>query len=361
MENEFLDLLKQLIRLRPVTSDISAINNTVDCLSSFLEKKGVFCTRENVDGRNVLYASTRTDKIHDIMFNAHLDVVPAMSESQFEPYEKDGRLYGRGAGDCLGNVVAIIRALLERKDYSASAIFNTDEETGGLTTLAMVKRGYTARKAIVVADHYDKDCRITYRQKGIAVIKLTARGKGGHAAYLMAPNTNPIDIISKAYLKLRENWQNPSNEEDWRDSMNGCIIQGGSAVNQIPDNAQLTINIRYTGKTALEEIVNNIKNITKLEVEIIRTCLPVSGNPELPAYQVMKKCHEKIFKGKKIDFTGMCGATDARHFAKLGVPILITAAAGIGPHSSEEYVILESVDQYSRIFSDYIVEMSKTS
>ncbi|OGV48399.1 MAG: hypothetical protein A2017_21330 [Lentisphaerae bacterium GWF2_44_16] len=356
MEKEYLDLLKELIRRRPVTSDISAVNNAVKCVRSFLKERGINCITENVDGRDVLYASTSSGKVQDILFNAHLDVVPAMSESQFEPYEKEGRIYGRGAGDCLGNVVAIIQALMERKEYYVSAIFNTDEETGGSTALAMVERGYGARKAIVVADHYE-DCKITYRQKGILILKLTAHGKGGHAAYIMDPEQNPIDLLARAYLKLRTNWQNPSSPEDWRDSMNGCIISGGSARNQIPDTAELTVNIRYTGKTTMEDIVESVRSITGLETEIIRTCCPVSGNPELPAYQVMKKCHEKVFSGREIGFTGMCGATDARHFIKLGIPIIIVAAAGIGAHSAEEYVILESLYQYSRIFSEYIAEM----
>ncbi|PKP33356.1 MAG: hypothetical protein CVU00_10830 [Bacteroidetes bacterium HGW-Bacteroidetes-17] len=90
MEKEYIDLLKELIRLRPVTSDLPAINNIVDYVYSFLKSRGMICIKENIDGRNVLYASTLPGKVQEVLFNAHLDVVPAMSENQFEPYEKDG-------------------------------------------------------------------------------------------------------------------------------------------------------------------------------------------------------------------------------------------------------------------------------
>ncbi|HZE87182.1 MAG TPA: M20/M25/M40 family metallo-hydrolase, partial [Methylomirabilota bacterium] len=48
---------------------------------------------------SMLYVNTKEPtKNCKIIFNAHLDVVPGMRE-QFTPYERNNRLYGRGAYD----------------------------------------------------------------------------------------------------------------------------------------------------------------------------------------------------------------------------------------------------------------------
>lgn len=354
MKEEYLELLKELIRERPVSSDVAAVNRVVARVRSFLDDRGIHCVVENLDGRDILYASTRPGKTQDVLFNAHLDVVPAMSDDQFEPLEKDGRLHARGAGDCLGNVVAIIQALVERGEaFSAGAVFSTDEEIGGETARVMVDRGYGARKAVIVADHFE-DCKITYRQKGVLILKLTARGQGGHAAYIFDPARNPIDTLAKGYLKLRENWKNPTDPDDWRDSMNACVVKGGAAFNQIPDEAEMLINIRYTRPGDKDAIVERVKAISGLEADVVKQFEPVTGNPEDPAYEIMRKCHEKVFPNREIGFSGMCGATDARHFIKLGVPAIILAAAGFGAHSAEECVVLDSIDKYAQVFSEFI-------
>ena len=111
--SEYKELLYRLIECRPVTADVSAVNQAENVMRDFLESRGLYCTMEVIDGRQTLYASTRPGKVQDVLLNAHLDVVPANDENQFTPCEKDGWLYARGAGDCLGNAVCIARFLCE--------------------------------------------------------------------------------------------------------------------------------------------------------------------------------------------------------------------------------------------------------
>ena len=42
--NEYMDLLKALIRCRPVSGDPAAVNRSNGILKSFLESRGLFCT-----------------------------------------------------------------------------------------------------------------------------------------------------------------------------------------------------------------------------------------------------------------------------------------------------------------------------
>ena len=132
MNAEVLELYKNLIRCRAVSADIEAVNKSEKTLLAFLQAKGLYCTEELINGRVVVFASTRPGKVQDLLLNAHLDVVPAAYEEQFEPRIEGDRMYGRGALDCLGNAMAIVQCLLEAGDkYSIGAMFPADEEIGG--------------------------------------------------------------------------------------------------------------------------------------------------------------------------------------------------------------------------------------
>ena len=125
MDTELFELYKNLIRCRAVSADIEAVNKSEKLLLAYLQKQGLYCTEEMIDGRVVVYASTMPGKVQDLLLNAHLDVVPAAYEEQFEPRVEGDRLYGRGAHDCLGNAMAIIQCLLKAKDkYSVGAVSN---------------------------------------------------------------------------------------------------------------------------------------------------------------------------------------------------------------------------------------------
>ena len=360
MSRNHTGLLKKLIRMHQVTSDVAAVNAVADEVAEFLKNHGVATVVENIDGRKAVYASTRPGKVQNVLFCAHLDVVPAMNVRQFEPYVKNGFLFGRGAGDCLGNVVSILQALIRAKGrYSAGAVFNSDEETGGFTATAMLERGYGAEKVIVVADHYE-DCKITYRQKGILNLSLTAHGKGGHAAYVMEHERNPIDLLAEAYRKIRSGWHNPSGPNDWRDSLNGTVIHGGNSENQVPDEAEMLLNIRYVTPDGISDIIRRVRELAgeKVEIQVGYSCPPVSSNPDAPEIQTLKKCCESVFPGLKFGFAGMCGATDASHFITLKRPLAVTGVKTFGAHSAEESVELDSIDRHAEIYFLYMKKMS---
>ena len=102
---KILDLIKTLVRVGAVSSDIEKVNRSQEIMREFLASHGVkhLTFEEFPDGRKVLFAANRPGKIQDVILNAHLDVVPANDEAQFIPREEDGWLVGRGAGDDLAN------------------------------------------------------------------------------------------------------------------------------------------------------------------------------------------------------------------------------------------------------------------
>ncbi len=346
-----LDLLKKLIRCKAVSGNIAAVNSAVDCMHDFLKDHGLHCTVEELDGRKILYASTMPGKVQDILFNAHLDVVPA-PDSMFEPEEHEDKLFARGTCDCQGNAVVIAQTLCDLAGKaSAAAIFSTDEEIGGKTTAYMVEQGYGARKIILILDAAPYS--IAHAQKGIISMTLRAHGKGGHASEPWNLN-NPIDSLLEGYFKLRSAWD-VLPDDKWGNTMTPCIISGGSAGNQVPDTAEMVLNIRYIREEDQEKIISKAKELTGLEVIVNMTSAPAFVDETHPLMQKLKTDMQTKFPDHPITFYRMHGATDARHFVKNGVPIAILGTVGGGFHASNEWVSLKSLEDYLELLKDFTV------
>lgn len=349
-----LELLKDLIRCKAVSKDLPAVNRAVDRMHRFLSEHGLHCTVEELDGRRILYASTVPGKTPDVLLNAHLDVVPA-PDSMFEPEERDGRLFARGSSDCQGNSVVLAQVLCDLTGKAnVGAIFSTDEETGGGTTARMVELGYGARRIILILDA--APYAIAHAQKGIISLTLRAHGKGGHSSEPWNLD-NPIDRLIDGYRKLRDAWQ-PLPEDHWGDTMAPCILSGGSAANQVPDTAEMVLNIRFIREEEQEDIIRRVRELSGLEVIVNATSAPAFVDETHPLMQKLKTAMQKKFPGHPVEFFRMHGATDARHFAKSGVPIAILGTVGGGMHSSGEWVSLQNLEEYRALLEEFIPEIA---
>ena len=348
-----LELLRELMRMRPVSADVAAVNRVVDRMAEHLAGHRLHLAIEECGGgRKVLYASTREGRTPALLLNAHLDVVPAIREEQYELAEEAGWLVGRGTGDCLGNAVVAARFLIEHAaaEFDAGVVFSTDEEIGGASTARMVELGYGARRAILVVDaSYGKIC---IAQKGILVLKLTAKGRGGHSSVPCSLD-NPIDKLIVGYRRLLRGWRNPADYRDWRDSMAACRFDAGFADNQVPDTAEMTVNFRYVKESHRDRIIERVRRITGCEVEVGHECPPVEVAADSPEMIALRGIMEKHLPGGKADFERMCGATDARYFKECGVPLAMIGSNSRGVHAQDEAVEAASLDVLAGILDDF--------
>ena len=148
-----------------------------------------------------------------LLFNTHLDVVPASEGQQrpFDPAPSDGIVRGRGACDAKGQavtiftVVAALDKLKIRLKGDLLAHLVVEEEVGGNGTLAMARRGERADGCIVMEP---TDLRILSSVRGAVWFRVTCTGKPGHSgragdtvsALKMAIRT--IDILERFHARL---------------------------------------------------------------------------------------------------------------------------------------------------------------
>lgn len=353
--NDTIAFLMELIRTRPVTPDVEAVNRAAGLVRARLESAGIRCVTEKIDGRDTVYASLVPGKKPDYLFNAHLDVVAA-DPDMFEPVlSPDGVLHGRGSNDCLGPAAAIVDALLALKargGASCGAFFTTDEETGGMTTHGMVERGYGAKKAIVIVD--GDYASVAIAQKGILTVRLTrvAQDGGGHSSAPWAIE-NPIDTLLDAYQQFRTGWKNPTASAQWGDSMAATVVTAGKVFNQIPDSASMVLNFRLTEEASEGRILQQLRELSGIRTERLNSFPPVVFSEKEPAFLKLKEIYGKYLPDREITFVRMNGATDARHFHDLGVPLAILGVDGEGMHGNHELLRTDSLRVISSVLTDF--------
>ncbi|MEM8863679.1 MAG: M20/M25/M40 family metallo-hydrolase, partial [Chloroflexota bacterium] len=155
--DRFLEDLKHLIRIPSVSTQpkhAADVRRAADWLEARMLKIG-FETVEQIDmpgGRHPLVFGTWSGAGTDaptVLIYCHYDVQPAVVEDgwhtdPFEPTEKDGILYGRGATDSKINVItqlSAIESLLaspEKSPVNIKLILEGEEESGGETINAFV-------------------------------------------------------------------------------------------------------------------------------------------------------------------------------------------------------------------------------
>lgn len=159
------------------------------------------------------------DQLRPVILMAHQDVVPEVAPERWQhpPFSgalADGSIWGRGAIDDKGSLIAIMEAV-EALAVAGHAprrtlllVFGHDEETSGSGARAaaelLASRGVQAEfvldeGSLVISDHpvtHAPVALIGISEKGYATVRVTARSDGGHAS--MPPEDTAVATLARA-------------------------------------------------------------------------------------------------------------------------------------------------------------------
>ena len=225
-----IERLSGAIRLATVAPSDGAPGdvNSFDSLHRHLEtsfpRVHAALTREIVSGHGLLFTWAGKDqKAKPLLLLAHMDVVPvepgtesAWTHGAFSGDVADGYVWGRGALDDKGSLLAILEAvenLLKRGFQPAQPVllaFGHDEETGGSGGAAKMA-GILQSRGTRVKYVLDEGMAVTVgivpglevpaalvgiAEKGYASVELSAESPGGHSS--MPPPQTAIGIVAAA-------------------------------------------------------------------------------------------------------------------------------------------------------------------
>ena len=353
-----LEFLRELVAIPSSSTDIPQVNRAMQAMKAYLEKRGVWCVIETTPkGNEMLFAATKPGKEQDYVLSVHLDTVPPSIPGHCEMKSKDGKLLGRGVFDCkCSSTVAAATLVKLNGKASVGCIFGADEEIGGFTTTWMVEeKGYRPRKmAIVIDAGYGE---LYYAQKGQCVVRITAKGRGGHSSRPWDCDDSITHLV-REYLKLREIWdaRHPAREDKWWDVMTPTVVRSdGDAHNRIPDEVSMVLNLRSVNPGAKDELIALVRSETDLGVELVRYSPPVASDPNHPLMLKLSRTMSEVL-GKKVSIVRMLAATDARCFVSCDVPKAIVGCLGGDAHGNGEWADPESFGKVEEYLERFILE-----
>jgi len=291
-----------------------------------------------------------------IILNAHLDVVPGQPEQFTAKIEKD-KLIGRGAVDMKAAAAAEILAfknVIKKIDYPLAVQLVTDEEIGGhLGTKYQISQG-------VLTDFYlcgeFSDLGLGCDTKGVLWLKIITHGTRAHGAFLWN-GINAITKLTDEINSVKKLFPVPKHEA-WKTTCNISVITGGNTINQVPDLASVTLDIRHISADLSKDLISKIKDhfvYPDTELEIIED-EPVNHADR--NHPLVKKlaASVKSVTGKKAGFVKFHGASDARHYSEAGTTALDIGPLGEGLHSDYEWVSISSLENFYQILVTFLLK-----
>jgi len=316
------------------------------------------------------------------LFNGHLDVVSAeplgrWDRDPFDPFEKDGWLYGRGAGDMKAGVAAMSYAVhaVNTAGMGLKAPVTLEmvieEECTGNGALACQAAGFDA-DAVLIPEPFGPT--ILTSQVGVAWFKVVLDGVSSHVL-----NTGAgVNAIEKCYplmaaLRQLEDELNREKSAEFAQiphpaNLNIGVIRGGDWPSTVPAWAEFECRVGFLPGVRFEALREKVtscieraaaedpwltKNPPKVEFFGFRS----EGHSidwNQPAFKLLSACQEELSGRPAERFAATC-TTDLRSFVHFGRG----QATCFGPvaeniHGANERVNLESILHTARAYALFL-------
>ncbi|MEO7324750.1 MAG: M20/M25/M40 family metallo-hydrolase [Dokdonella sp.] len=321
-----------------------------------------------------------------ILLSAHMDVVTAnpkdWTRDPFTLIEENGYLYGRGTADMKTNLITLVEAMMrfKREGFVPSRemilVFSGDEETEMASTRELAKRYHDAEfllNADAGGGTFDDqlkpvDYEIQAAEKTYADFVLTVTSPGGHSseptpdnaiyrlnkaldhveahafpvqhsditlASLKALGEHTTGPLAQAMLKFSANPNDtaaaavisadPAYVGQLRTTCVVTMIEGGHALNALPQRATANINCRIFPGVSIDSVQATLNSVVAdPTVKITVQLPPPVQSPPSPlradiVAAVTSTVHER-FPGVQIVPGMSSGASDSLYFRNAGVP-----------------------------------------
>jgi len=326
-------------------------------VKGWLESRDIEVLHHDHNGLPVLVAEVGPahKDLACVVFHGHLDVVPGRQE-QYEPRIDGDKLFGRGAYDMKGALAAMMCALkdVERQErVRVRLVCVPDEESEELderATEGVVERGLGGNFAITGEP---TNLHIGVEAKGVLAMSIEVHGRAAHSSTPWLGDNAVLKAIDVFRAIETLPFSRESSEMFDRPSINLGRIKGGDALNKVPDECTMAVDIRYLPGQDPAEILTQVESIP--EIDVTRTFIgpPVSVARTDPYVRALREAVARSIRGEAMS-VGRDGASDAASFLGAGIPAVEFGPAGAGHHGPEEWVSVSSMARYRRALGDFI-------
>jgi acetylornithine deacetylase/succinyl-diaminopimelate desuccinylase-like protein len=385
-------LMKEIIGIRSVVGEPTTAHLW---LTKQLEDIGMTVEAYPVEGMKTPFLLGVIEGDGDepgVLFDAHYDTVEATasdwSGDPWKPWVKDGILYGRGAVDSKGPLVAMLmaaRAIVESGKPRRGPLFfmsDCDGEDGFRGATFMADIGETDRVGTIWSAEATSTEGIEIAYPGISTWKLTAVGRTAHPTE-PEHGINAVTKMAKLVLAVADGrLELPAGKSQWfepRVTINGIRTRPGGGW-AIPGRCDAVLSVLSPPGASLTEVREAIDAFLRTlekedgEVRFERKVLPMGAgrlwlrpgeiDPNHPGVKAIeaaasnlgtKKPEVRKFNGGWVDSVEMM-RTDENGFS---VPAAITFGPGDfnQAHAVDEHIAIDEVVEAAEIYTAASLEL----
>lgn len=302
-----------------------------------------------------------------LIIGGHMDTVPAAEGWLTDPYrltERDGRLYGLGAGDMKGGLAAcvtVLRGIVQSKSpLKGEIIFLAlaDEERYSIGAHHWAAEKEKVDLAIFAEPHFDN---IVTGATGKILLRLSVTGRSGHAAH-PEDGVNAVDCMSR-FLCAVNDAEGPLYRRG--EAASYCVLHiesryEGYSLN-IPDRCEalmnkqlLTTECADTYIARLQEIFGALHCGAELKIE---RCIPSYPAYQLPVpFPPLEDLLAVLRQHGLVPRTQLNQSVSDGNilYSSLGIPTLLFGPKGVNFHKSNEYVDAKTLYDYCDFLREFI-------
>ncbi|MDK4688746.1 acetylornithine deacetylase [Kingella negevensis] len=347
----------------------------IECVQTYFSQLGLTCwVDKNATGDKAnLFATlpaSNGETQGGLVLSGHTDVVPVDGQdwatNPFELTEQNGKLYGRGASDMKGFIASVLALLpewvVQERKKPIHLALSYDEEVGCIGMPLMIeewqKRGQKVDGCIVGEP---TSMRVVVAHKGISVYQCKVHGKAAHSS-LTPQGCNAIEYAARLICRIRDiadAFRAKGPFDGLYDvpytTMTTNLIQGGIAVNVVPEDCQFQYEFRNLPGVPAAEIQQEIeayihnellpamrKEYSEAAVELItRAFVPSLEASEQAAITLLACALRRDNEIRKVSY-----ATEAGLFERAGVPTIVCGPGSIEQaHKANEFIEIAQLDE----------------
>jgi succinyl-diaminopimelate desuccinylase len=357
--DDLIAILADLVSFKTVSGNDSEIDACFDYLEDYLVKSKLHVSRMTSNKLPSLVATTQVTTSPKVLLQAHIDVVPAKLD-YFKLTKKDTKLYGRGTYDMKFAAACYLKLIQELQDelqtYDFGIMFTSDEEIGGENGVSyLLNNGYSAD--VCILPDGGNDWRIETTCNAVWIVGVTANGQSAHGSRPWE-GSNAINTLVEGLSEIQALF---GELKPYKNSITISKIQGGSAANQVPDQAEAIIDMRFINDPEYAEHRAKITQIAQeknLTLETVAYVKARNVNTDQPHIKKFLEIAANM-RGQPITKTHSFGASDACFFANHGIPVIVMRPTGDGAHSDHEWIETSELLQFHELIKAYIVETAR--
>ncbi len=317
-------------------------------------------------GGNVFARFRGTVNAPSVMLSAHLDTVAPTKGIRIVQTETEIKTDGRtilGADNKAG-VALILEAIQTLKERNLphppiEVVFTIREEKGLLGAKVFDKSKLKARYGIVVDGLGEPNDLIVGSPTHIR-FEAIFYGKAAHAGAEPEKGVNAIVMASAAISAMK--WGRLDEET----TSNVGVIEGGQAMNIVPDKCKVVGEFRSHEPQKAEKLVADWRRICeevaqkfggKVELTFEKTFDAIRLSPDEPIVKAAIRAVESI--GLKPNLKRMGGGTDGNVFTAHGIRCLVLPTGGENYHSPQERLVLPKFYAMGEILVRILAELAR--